>query len=148
MGVPRQLADPQVVVEKHVAAAWSISRANRTSLNVEGAFQHILTDLFGFIATAIGSARAKPVSMITRPASPSRGSRTGQHVLEGALDVQQGRSARASQRRRPDVDGDPDQRRDQHRPPVTAGRVTSGRPPARPAPGEREQRQAVAPARR
>ncbi|MBY8884511.1 cation diffusion facilitator family transporter [Streptomyces sp. PTM05] len=37
----------------NVLAAWCISRANRTSLNVEGAFQHILTDLFGFIATAI-----------------------------------------------------------------------------------------------
>jgi len=37
----------------NIAAAWSISKANRTSLNVEGAFQHILTDLFGFIATAV-----------------------------------------------------------------------------------------------
>lgn len=36
----------------NLAAAWCISRANRTSLNVEGAFQHILTDLYGFIATA------------------------------------------------------------------------------------------------
>ncbi|WP_329246302.1 cation diffusion facilitator family transporter [Actinoallomurus sp. NBC_01490] len=37
----------------NVGAAWMISRANRTSLNVEGAFQHILTDLYAFIATAI-----------------------------------------------------------------------------------------------
>lgn len=37
----------------NVAAAWAISHANRSSLNVEGAFQHILTDLYGFIATAI-----------------------------------------------------------------------------------------------
>ncbi|WP_067825355.1 cation diffusion facilitator family transporter [Nocardia inohanensis] len=37
----------------NVAASWMISRANRTSLNVEGAFQHILNDLFAFIATAI-----------------------------------------------------------------------------------------------
>lgn len=37
----------------NIAAAWAISKANRTSLNVEGAFQHILTDMYGFIATAI-----------------------------------------------------------------------------------------------
>lgn len=37
----------------NIAAAWCISKANRTSLNVEGAFQHILNDLFAFIATAI-----------------------------------------------------------------------------------------------
>ncbi len=37
----------------NVAAAWLISKANRTSLNVEGAFQHILNDLYAFIATAI-----------------------------------------------------------------------------------------------
>jgi cobalt-zinc-cadmium efflux system protein len=37
----------------NIAAAWSISKANRSSLNVEGTYQHILNDLFGFIATAI-----------------------------------------------------------------------------------------------
>jgi cobalt-zinc-cadmium efflux system protein len=37
----------------NVAAAWLISKANRTSLNVEGAFQHILNDLYAFVATAI-----------------------------------------------------------------------------------------------
>jgi len=37
----------------NVLAAWAISKANRSSLNVEGAFQHILTDLYGFIATAV-----------------------------------------------------------------------------------------------
>ena len=30
----------------NIAAAWCISRANRSSLNVEGAYQHILNDLF------------------------------------------------------------------------------------------------------
>lgn len=40
----------------NVAATWCISRANRTSLNVEGAFQHILNDLYAFIATAIAGA--------------------------------------------------------------------------------------------
>lgn len=37
----------------NVAAAWCMSKANRASLNVEGAFQHILNDLFAFIATLI-----------------------------------------------------------------------------------------------
>ena len=40
----------------NVAASWCISRANRSSLNVEGAFQHILNDLYAFIATAIAGA--------------------------------------------------------------------------------------------
>ncbi|KWT57015.1 cation diffusion facilitator family transporter [Streptomyces albus subsp. albus] len=40
----------------NVVAAWCISKANRSSLNVEGAYQHILTDLFGFIATAVAGA--------------------------------------------------------------------------------------------
>lgn len=40
----------------NVAATWCISKANRSSLNVEGAYQHILNDLFAFIATAIAGA--------------------------------------------------------------------------------------------
>jgi cobalt-zinc-cadmium efflux system protein len=37
----------------NVIAVWMLARANRTSLNVEGAYQHILTDLYGFIGTAV-----------------------------------------------------------------------------------------------
>ena len=37
----------------NLLATWTMSKANRESLNVEGAFQHILTDLFAFIATAV-----------------------------------------------------------------------------------------------
>jgi len=40
----------------NLAATWVLAGANRASLNVEGAFQHILTDLFAFIATAIAGA--------------------------------------------------------------------------------------------
>jgi cobalt-zinc-cadmium efflux system protein len=40
-------------VAVNLAATWTLSRANRESLNVEGAFQHILTDLFAFAATAL-----------------------------------------------------------------------------------------------
>jgi cobalt-zinc-cadmium efflux system protein len=50
------LATALVGVAVNVAATWAISKANRTSMNVEGAYQHILTDLFGFIATAIAGA--------------------------------------------------------------------------------------------
>jgi cobalt-zinc-cadmium efflux system protein len=54
--------EPQGVVVLAVAlagicvnllATWQLSRANRRSMNIEGSFQHILTDLFAFIATAI-----------------------------------------------------------------------------------------------
>ncbi|MCA1983837.1 cation diffusion facilitator family transporter [Nocardioides sp. R-N-C8] len=39
----------------NVAAAWLIARASRASLNIEGAYQHILTDLYGFIGTVIAA---------------------------------------------------------------------------------------------
>jgi cobalt-zinc-cadmium efflux system protein len=37
-------------------ATWQLSGANRLSLNIEGSFQHVLNDLFAFIATAIAGA--------------------------------------------------------------------------------------------
>jgi cobalt-zinc-cadmium efflux system protein len=37
----------------NVGAAWVLARANRSSLNVEGALRHVLTDLYGFIGTVI-----------------------------------------------------------------------------------------------
>jgi cobalt-zinc-cadmium efflux system protein len=40
----------------NLLAVWLVSRADRRSLNVEGAFQHVLTDLFAFIATAVAGA--------------------------------------------------------------------------------------------
>jgi cobalt-zinc-cadmium efflux system protein len=56
----------------NLAAAWAMSRANRSSLNVEGAFQHILNDLFAFVATAVAGAvmlvtgftRADPIATL------------------------------------------------------------------------------------
>jgi cobalt-zinc-cadmium efflux system protein len=42
-----------VGVAVNLAATWTLARANRRSLNVEGSFQHLLTDLYAFIATAI-----------------------------------------------------------------------------------------------
>jgi cobalt-zinc-cadmium efflux system protein len=37
----------------NLAATWVLAGADRRSLNVEGAFQHVLTDLFAFVATAV-----------------------------------------------------------------------------------------------
>lgn len=61
----RRLFDPPAVdggpvlvvalggVAVNILAAWILAKANRSSLNVEGAYQHILTDLYGFIGTVI-----------------------------------------------------------------------------------------------
>ncbi len=40
----------------NLGATYTLSRANRQSMNVEGAFQHILTDLAAFAFTAIAGA--------------------------------------------------------------------------------------------
>jgi cobalt-zinc-cadmium efflux system protein len=40
----------------NLVATWTLAGANRRSLNVEGAFQHVLNDLFAFIATAVAGA--------------------------------------------------------------------------------------------
>jgi cobalt-zinc-cadmium efflux system protein len=82
-GVRRLIDPPEVTgslvlitalvgVVVNVAAAWAMSRANRSSLNVEGAFQHVLNDLYAFIATAVaglvilitGFARADAIATL------------------------------------------------------------------------------------
>ena len=40
----------------NIAAAWALSRAERRSLNIEGARAHVLADLFGSIASVIAGA--------------------------------------------------------------------------------------------
>jgi cobalt-zinc-cadmium efflux system protein len=40
-----------VGVAVNVAATWVLAKANRGSVNVKGAFAHIVTDLYGFIGT-------------------------------------------------------------------------------------------------
>jgi cobalt-zinc-cadmium efflux system protein len=42
-----------VGIAVNLLATWQLAGADRRSLNVEGSFQHVLTDLFAFIATAI-----------------------------------------------------------------------------------------------
>jgi cobalt-zinc-cadmium efflux system protein len=40
----------------NLLATWVLAGADRRSLNVEGAFQHVLTDLFAFVATAVAGS--------------------------------------------------------------------------------------------
>ena len=55
-----------------LAATYVLARANRKSLNMEGAFQHVLTDVYGFVGTALaglviilaGWPRADPVASL------------------------------------------------------------------------------------
>jgi cobalt-zinc-cadmium efflux system protein len=61
----------------NVIALTQVARANRESLNVEGSFQHLLTDLYAFAATAIAGAvvwttgftRADPIASLAVAAS-------------------------------------------------------------------------------
>ncbi|WP_329081271.1 MULTISPECIES: cation diffusion facilitator family transporter [unclassified Streptosporangium] len=66
-GVRRLIAPPDVEglyvvvtglagIVVNLAATWLLSRADRSSLNVEGAYQHILNDLFAFVATTVAGA--------------------------------------------------------------------------------------------
>jgi cobalt-zinc-cadmium efflux system protein len=56
----------------NVIAAWVLAKANRQSLNVEGSFQHIVTDLYAFIGTFVagvvilttGFDRADPIASL------------------------------------------------------------------------------------
>src|SRR3989440_9611587 len=63
------LAVALVGVAVNLAAVRILARADRSSLNVQGSFQHLLTDLYGFIGTALaavvilatGFRRADPI---------------------------------------------------------------------------------------
>ena len=74
---PRVEGGPVVVVAAagiavNIAVALVLARANRSSLNVQGAFRHVLTDLYGFIGTVIagvvilvtGFARADAIASL------------------------------------------------------------------------------------
>ncbi|MEO3885069.1 cation diffusion facilitator family transporter [Nonomuraea sp. B5E05] len=56
---PPEVSGPVVVftalagIAVNALAVWLLSRADRRSLNVEGAFQHVLNDMYAFIATAV-----------------------------------------------------------------------------------------------
>jgi cobalt-zinc-cadmium efflux system protein len=40
----------------NILATWQLAKANRENMAIEGSFQHLLTDLYAFIATAIAGA--------------------------------------------------------------------------------------------
>jgi cobalt-zinc-cadmium efflux system protein len=56
----------------NLLATWQLSKANRESMNIEGSFQHIVTDLLAFIFTAVaaivilttGFVRADPIASL------------------------------------------------------------------------------------
>lgn len=56
----------------NVLAAWALAKADRRSLNVRGTYDHVLTDLYAFIGTAVaglvivltGWDRANPVASL------------------------------------------------------------------------------------
>ncbi len=56
----------------NVLALWQVGRANRTNLNVEGSYRHLLTDLYAFGGTAVaglvvlttGFDRADPIASL------------------------------------------------------------------------------------
>lgn len=80
---PSHVHGPLVVVTAvagalvNVVALMQVARANRESLNVEGSFQHLLTDLYAFAATAVAGAvvwatgyeRADPIASLAVAAS-------------------------------------------------------------------------------
>ena len=91
------LATAIVGAAVNVAALWQVSRANRRSLNVEGSFRHLLTDLYAFAGTAVaglivwttGFQRADPIASIAVAASMLLTAwpllrRSGRVLLEGA----------------------------------------------------------------
>jgi cobalt-zinc-cadmium efflux system protein len=45
-----------VGIAVNLAATWQLGKANRASMNVEGAFQHVVTDLAAFVLTAAAGA--------------------------------------------------------------------------------------------
>jgi cobalt-zinc-cadmium efflux system protein len=61
-----------VGVVVNLVATLTLARGNRRSLNIEGAFRHILTDLYGFVGTmvagivilATGFSRADPLASL------------------------------------------------------------------------------------
>ena len=87
----------------NLAATWVLAGADRRSVNVEGAFQHVVTDLYAFVATAVaatvilatGFDRADPIAALLVAALMTRAAwglvrESGRMFLEAApagLDV-------------------------------------------------------------
>jgi len=80
-----------------VVALWQVAGANRSSLNVEGSYRHLLTDLYAFAGTAVAGAvvwttgfeRADPIASLAVAASMLAAAwpllrRSGRVLLEAA----------------------------------------------------------------
>ena len=103
-GVP-VIAVAALGVAMNIVATWLLAKANRSSLNIEGAYQHILTDLFGFLGTLVaglvivltGWQRADPIATLVVVALMIRAGwgllrDSGRILLQGApqgMDLQQ-----------------------------------------------------------
>jgi cobalt-zinc-cadmium efflux system protein len=81
----------------NLAATWILAQAERKSLNVEGSLQHLLTDMYAFIATAVsgvliltlGFEEADPIASLVVAALMFRAAwilvhKSGRVLLEGA----------------------------------------------------------------
>jgi cobalt-zinc-cadmium efflux system protein len=81
VGAEIVLATALVAIPINLLATWVLAGANRESVNIEGAFQHVVTDLYAFIATAIaavvvlttGFDRADPIAALVVSAIMLRG---------------------------------------------------------------------------
>jgi cobalt-zinc-cadmium efflux system protein len=86
-----------VGIAVNLVATWQLARADRENLAVEGSFQHLLTDLYAFAATAVaglvivltGFVRADAIASILVAASMIRAALgllkvSGRVLLEGA----------------------------------------------------------------
>jgi cobalt-zinc-cadmium efflux system protein len=76
-------------VALNLAAVRTLAGADRQSLNVQGSFQHVLTDLYGFIGTALAAAvilltgfqRADPIASLFIAALMAR---SAYHLLKAS----------------------------------------------------------------
>jgi cobalt-zinc-cadmium efflux system protein len=103
LGAPAEVRGGLVTVTACVGAAVNVlallqvARANRRSLNVEGSFQHLLTDLYAFAGTAVAGIaiwttdfdRADPIASLAVSALMLRAAwpllrASGRVLLEGA----------------------------------------------------------------
>src|SRR3954453_8963888 len=53
-----------VAIPVNLLAVRALARANRASVNVEGVFQHVVTDLYAFIAMAIAASVIPPTGFV------------------------------------------------------------------------------------
>lgn len=96
VAAPDVLAVALVGIAVNAAATFLLARADRASLNIEGAFQHVLTDAAGFVATAAsagtimatGFRRADPLASLVVVALMARAAwdllrASGRILLEG-----------------------------------------------------------------